>query len=297
MKTVLVTGASGFTGEYMVKALRAEGYHVVGTGHGTSEADETIHCDLTQQEQVAELVQQVKPQLVVHLAALSFVGHSRPAEFYQVNVIGTMNLLEALAGLPDAPEKVLIASSANIYGTPDVGQIQETVCPAPVNHYACSKLAMEHMVATWFSRLPIVVVRPFNYTGPGQGDHFLIPKIVSHFARGEAVIELGNTEVSRDFSDVRDVVAAYRQLLASDAHSTMVNICSGEPRSLGSIIQQMSDVAGYEIEVRVNPAFVRKNEIPVLVGSPEKLESLIGPQSRHDFQNTLEAMYQHYRTK
>lgn len=297
MKTVLVTGASGFTGDYMVKALRREGYRVVGTGHGASKAHETIQCDLTNLDQVVELVQQAKPHYVVHLAALSFVGHSRPVEFYHVNVIGTMNLLEALSGQEQAPEKVLVASSANIYGNPDVGQIQETVCPAPVNHYASSKLAMEHMVATWFSRLPIVVTRPFNYTGPGQNERFLIPKIVSHFARGEAVIELGNTEVSRDFSDVRDVVAAYCQLLFSDVHSTIVNICSGEPRSLASIIQQMSRIADYDIEVQINPAFVRKNEIPILVGSPEKLESLIGPQPRHAFGDTLKAMHQFYRTQ
>lgn len=137
------------------------------------------------------------------------MGHADARAFYDVNLFGTLNLLEALTALPELPRKVLIASSANIYGTPGIEVIDESVCAAPVNHYACSKLAMEHMVRTWFDRFPIVMTRPFNYTGVGQDEKFLIPKIVSHFKRRAPKIELGNLDVSRDFSDVRDVAAAY----------------------------------------------------------------------------------------
>src|SRR5699024_6327789 len=122
--------------------------------------------------------------------------------------------------------------------------------------YACSKLAMEHMVATWFDRLPLILARPFNYTGVGQAEHFLIPKIVSHFRRGEDRLELGNLDVSRDFSDVRDVVRAYLALLACDADSRIVNICSGRPTALRTIVRRMNALVGYEIEIDVNPAFV-----------------------------------------
>jgi nucleoside-diphosphate-sugar epimerase len=231
--------------------------------------------------------------VVVHLAAVSFVGHDNPEEFYRVNVLGTLNLLQALGGLDRPPRRVLIASSANVYGTPDIEVLDESVCPAPVNHYANSKLAMEHMVrANWFSRMPIVITRPFNYTGPGQAKHFLIPKIVQHFRDQAAFIELGNLDVSRDFSDVEDVVAAYLALLESDVRSEIVNICSGHGIALLDVVRIMNQLAGYEIEVRVNPEFVRDNEVPRLVGSDVKLRSLVKLRAARPFAETLKRMYE-----
>jgi GDP-6-deoxy-D-talose 4-dehydrogenase len=187
---------------------------------------------------------------------------------------------------------VIIASSANVYGAPDVEVLEESQCPAPVNHYACSKLAMEHMVRTWFSRLPIVITRPFNYTGPGQADHFLIPKIVSHFQQRAPFIELGNLRVSRDYSDIDDVIAAYVALLECDARSEIVNICSGRAIALLDVVAIMNKIAGYEIEVRVNPEFVRENEVPKLIGSPAKLRSLVDLPAPRPFADTLRRMYE-----
>ncbi|OZB74081.1 MAG: epimerase, partial [Halothiobacillus sp. 14-55-98] len=205
MNTALVTGASGFTGRYMISALKMRGYWVVGFGGLDCGADLCLSVDLTDAEAVRMAVHQVQPSHVVHLAGIAFVGHGKPDDFYQVNLFGTLNLLSALVELPKPP-RVLIASSANIYGTPNIEVIDESVCPAPVNHYATSKLAMEHMVHTYFDRCSIVIARPFNYTGVGQTEQFLIPKIVGHFKRKAPVIELGNLDVSRDFSDVRDTV-------------------------------------------------------------------------------------------
>jgi nucleoside-diphosphate-sugar epimerase len=290
-KTVLVTGASGFTGRHMVTALKEHGYHVIGLGGSPTAADVTIPCDLTDAAAVRAAVSTAQADYVVHLAALSFVGHGDAEGFYRVNVFGTLNLLEALGALETPPKKVLVASSANIYGTPDVEVIDESVCPAPVNHYACSKLAMEHMVRTWFDRLPIIITRPFNYTGPGQDERFLIPKIVGHFKRGERVIELGNLDVSRDFSDVSDVVASYLALLESQASSLTVNVCSGQATSLREVIAMMSAIAGYEIEVRVNPAFVRANEIPRLLGDPKLLHQWAGQMPGMPLETTLQRMF------
>jgi nucleoside-diphosphate-sugar epimerase len=296
-KTALVTGASGFTGRYMVDALKARGYHVAGFASGDSNADLNLVCDLTDAAAVCIAVAQVKPDVVVHLAALAFVGHGDAEGFYRVNLFGTLNLLEALAALDKPPGKVLLASSANVYGTPDIELIDESVCPAPVNHYACSKLAMEHMARTWFTRLPIIITRPFNYTGPGQDERFLIPKIVGHFARGERVIELGNLDVSRDFSDVADIVDTYAALLESDAQGVTLNVCSGNATSLREIIRMMSELAGYAIEVRVNPAFVRQNEIPRLRGDNRALRLWIGqstdPTPQISLAPTLQRMFSH----
>lgn len=296
MPTALVTGASGFTGRYIIDALKKRGFTVAGLGREPTNADETLACDLTDSAAVKAAVDKVQPDWVVHLAALAFVGHADQEAFYRVNVFGTLNLLGALAEQKKAPQRILIASSANIYGTPGIEVISEDVCPAPVNHYACSKLAMEHMVATWFERLPIVMARPFNYTGPGQDERFLIPKIVGHFARSEPAIELGNLDVSRDFSDVRDVVGSYVRLLDSDVCGQRVNICSGRAVALREIISLMESIAGYRIEVKINPAFVRANEIPVLRGDNQRLLAATGFVPRQDLKQTLEDMLYAART-
>ncbi|CDF86804.1 NAD-dependent epimerase/dehydratase [Pseudomonas knackmussii B13] len=296
MPTVLLTGASGFTGHYMIQALQQQGCTVIGLGSAATQADETLACDLTDAASVAKAVAHARPDWVVHLAALSFVGHADQEAFYRVNVFGTQNLLEALANLPTPPPRVLIASSANIYGSPGIEVIDERICPAPVNHYGFSKLAMEHMSATWFERMPIVLARPFNYTGPGQDERFLIPKIVSHFAAGKSTIELGNIDVSRDFSDVRDVVGAYMGLLRSPASGLRVNVCSGRAIALREVISLMEDIAGYRIDVQVNPAFVRTNEIKVLRGENDLLKELTGQVPQRSLKSTLKDMYDTLRS-
>lgn len=292
MSVALVTGASGFTGRYMVDALRQGGFDVVGVGSKPVDDCRMLACDLTDADAVKSLVAEVRPDWVVHLAALSFVGHADQRAFYDVNVFGTLNLLQAVRALDQPVSRVLVASSANIYGTPKVAHIDESVCPAPVNHYACSKLAMEHLVLSGFADLPLVVTRPFNYTGPGQDNRFLIPKIVEHFARGDREIELGNIDVSRDFSDVRDVISAYMALLDSDLSGQVVNICSGKDTSLRSVIEQMNALAGYEIAVKVNPAFVRANEIPKLCGVNQRLVDLTGWEPQFDLNRTLSDMFE-----
>jgi nucleoside-diphosphate-sugar epimerase len=291
MKTALVTGAAGFTGRHTTLALRERGYKVVGFAERRIEGTHLIACDLTNASATKLAVHRAKPDLVVHLAAVSFVGHDEPLAYYRVNLFGTLNLLVALAGLEVAPSKVLIASSANVYGTPALDLIDESVCPAPVNHYATSKLAMEHMVRTWFDRLPIVITRAFNYTGPGQSEQFLIPKIVEHFRRRAPVIELGNLEVSRDFCDVEEVVAAYILLLESSVQSEIVNVCSGRAIALREVLSMMGSLAGYQIEVRVNPDFVRQNEIQRLVGDNTKLKHLVRFAPSQPFLETLRRMY------
>jgi nucleoside-diphosphate-sugar epimerase len=206
-------------------------------------------------------------------------------------VVGTRNLLEALAELKARPRCVLLASSANVYGNAPVELIDETVPPAPANDYAVSKLAMEYLARLWMDRLPIVITRPFNYTGVGQPPNFLLPKIVSHFQARAPVIELGNTDVARDFSDVRTVASVYRQLLEVAPAGDVFNVCSGVAYTLGDVLRMMAAIAGYAIEVRVNPAFVRANEVKRLLGSAGKLERAIGPLAGIPLEETLGWMY------
>lgn len=278
---VLLTGAGGFTGGYMQYELEAHGYEVVALGGregaASSRAGGDLSVDLRDADAVRRAVIEARPTLVVHLAAKAFVGHGNVRDFYEVNLLGTRNLLDALGALETPPERVLLASSANVYGNASEGVLDETTSPQPANDYAVSKLAMEHVARLWTGRLPLVITRPFNYTGVGQSETFLIPKIVSHFQRRAAVIELGNLDVWRDISDVRFVVEAYRRLLvAPDAVDVTVNICSGVTHSLREIVAVCEAHTGHAIRVEVNPAFVRQNEVRVLSGDASLLTSLAG---------------------
>lgn len=289
-KTILLTGSNGFTGYYVKTYLQTLGYKVIGLVLSDPQENECV-CDLNNKEQLNRLIQEIKPNGLIHLAALSFVGHADQEAFYKVNVFGTLNLLEAFANAGITPDKIIIASSANIYGMPDIEFISEDVLPAPMNHYAMSKLAMEYMVRLWFDRFKIIITRPFNYTGVGQDVKFLVPKIVSHFKENKAEIELGNIDVYRDFSDVRDIARAYVELYQSDAYSEAFNLCSGKLYALKDIISMMEEIAGYQIEIKINPLFVRENEIKKLGGSSDKLRSLIDFKSYFTLPETLNDMY------
>jgi nucleoside-diphosphate-sugar epimerase len=278
---ILLTGAAGFTGLFFKSAAEAAGHQVLA-----------LQADLTNRAAVAAEVLQVAPDTVVHLAAISFVGHADDSAFYGVNVVGTMNLLAGLAALPVKPSKVLLASSANIYGNCDASPIKEGQPAAPVNHYAMSKLAMEHMACTYLDRLPIVITRPFNYTGPGQAPQFLIPKLVSHFVRRAPAIELGNLHVEREFNDVRMVCDAYLALLSHGVPGEVYNVCSGQPYTLQHVIGVLSGITSHTMDVQVNPAFVRANEVYRLCGNPDKLLNATGALPAYGLDQTLSWMLQ-----
>lgn len=286
----LLTGHDGFTGRYLVPELKAAGYDVVGLSRGYGAGLAAIDADLLDPAAVRDAVETTRPDIVIHLAAVSFVAHDDIDEMYRVNVVGTRNLLAALANV-HAPRLVILASSANVYGNAEVEPITEDTAPAPTNDYAVSKLAMEYMARTWMDRLPIVITRPFNYTGVGQSSRFLIPKIVDHFRRKAGDIELGNTRVWRDFGDVRDVARAYLSIARAAPAGQTLNICSNTAHSLDEVIAMMTDLAGYRIKVKVNPAFVRANEVVRLVGSNARLKKETGAVGCTPLRTTLEWMY------
>lgn len=280
---LLLTGADGFTGQHLMRAAQAAGYEVTA-----------LKADLTNAESVASEVQFVSPTHVVHLGAISAVTHQDEMAFYRVNLFGTQNLLNALASLEPAPHKVLLASSANVYGDQGGVAIAESVCPKPVNHYAMSKLAMEHMAMTFTSRLPIVITRPFNYTGPGHDLRFVIPKIIDHFVRNAQSIELGNLDVFREYNDIRMVCDVYLKLLHSGGEGEIYNVCTGKAYSLRDILRHAQGLTGHEITVEVNPAYIRPNEVHQLTGNHAKLSSAIGTYDQHDLDQTLTWMLERH---
>ena len=281
---VLVTGLGGFTGTYLTPLLEQRGYEIVRAAEP--------EFDLLREDSIAALVQATQPEYIIHLAAISFVAHQDATAVYAVNTVGTTSLLSALERIAPRLRKVVLASTSQIYGNATDDPITESTPPAPISHYACSKLAMEFMARSFFDRLPILITRPFNYVGRGQAPQFLLPKLVDHFRRKASVIELGNLDVERDFLDVRSVADAYVRLLDSPLQSQAVNIASGVGRSLTSILDDLTRITGHRPATAVNASLVRRNEIKRMVGSSERLLKTIGPLRYSDFESTLRWMLQ-----
>ena len=276
---VLVTGVEGFTGHYVKAELEANGHTVVG-----------LNSDLTNADAVTNEVINLQPEAVIHLAGIAFVGDDNANAFYNVNLVGTRNLLDALAKHGSKLSSVLITSSANVYGNTTGGVLDENVSPNPPNDYAVSKLAMEYMARLWSEKLPICIVRPFNYTGVGQNEKFLIPKIIKHFQNKEAVIELGNLEVWREFGDVRTVAAIYRMLIENCPKGETLNVCTGQTYSLKEVMTLCEKLTGHKIEIKVNPAFVRENEVRELKGDNKRLNNWVANIPAYTFEETLSWM-------
>jgi GDP-6-deoxy-D-talose 4-dehydrogenase len=297
MARALITGIEGFTGRYLATELCSVGYDVFGLTVGDSgvHTEGVFSCDLNDLRSVASALNQAQPDVIINLAGIAFVAHGDVHDIYRTNVVGTRNLLEAASRLSTVPKAILLASSANIYGNAVAEIIDEAVSYAPTNDYAVSKLAMEYMAQLWVDKLPVTIVRPFNYTGIGQSINFLLPKIVDHFKRRAPLIELGNIDVVRDFSDVRTVVDCYGRLLQRapiGKSGDVFNICSGVGHSLLEAIEMMREISGHSPEIRVNPAFVRANEVKKLVGSRQKLENAIGKIASIPLHETLRWMYE-----
>ena len=274
---ILVTGAAGFTGRHLCAHLRAQGHRVVGLVERAPATADEIVVDLLDAKAVEAAVRATAPDRVVHLAAIAFPGHRDADAIYRVNVNGTLALLTALAGAACGRGGVLLPSTGTVYGTANAEALAESAPVAPATHYAASKLAMEHMARIFGRELPIVIVRPFNYTGPGQREPYLVPKLVRHFAERAGEIELGNVDVVRDFLDVRTVVDVYARLLAApDAAGRTLNVCSGAGTAIRDIVAALERITSHRMAIRVNPEFVRAGEAQRIVGSPEALRSVIG---------------------
>lgn len=272
---IFITGITGFTGKYLEVYLKERNYDVYGTVLENPEIKNHFSCDILSEDDLFEILNQVKPGYIVHLAAISYVAAKNQQNMYNVNVFGTLNLLNAISKMDYKPKKILIASSAAIYGNIE-GELQEDRCPEPVNHYGNSKLVMENMTKAYFNDQNIIIARPFNYTGLGQENHFLIPKIVTHYKDKKSEIELGNIDVFREFNDVNYVIRCYTELLLSEIKSEIVNVCTGNELSINNILDKICQIAGYRIKVKVNPEFIRKSEVKILKGSVSKLHSMIG---------------------
>ena len=267
---ILVTGAKGFTGQHFSKLATGAGHEVV-----------PLQSNLNEIDALDTEILKVAPDYVIHFAGISFVASKDNEAFYRVHALGTSNLLNALLKLEKLPRKILLASSATVYGNSDNPFSVETQTPSPIDHYAMSKVAMEEMAKTYFDKLPVIIARPFNYTGPGQRDNFLIPKLVKHFVQKQATIELGNLNVEREFNDVAMICDAYLALLEIGEPGEIYNVCSGNARSLQDVVSTLTRITNHPIKIVINPDFIRSNEVHRMCGDAKKLNALL---ERHQIQ-------------
>ena len=286
---VLITGIEGFTGKFLQNLLTQSSFEVEGTSFDKNYGA-SYYLDITKPKDIIEVINHSNPDYIVHLAALSFANLQEKLPYYLINTLGTQNLIESIIESGINLKKLLIPSSATVYGNQTSSILDETMCPNPANHYGCSKLSMELIAKNYFDNVPTIITRPFNYTGPGQLDSFVIPKIVNHFKKGLEKIELGNLNVHREFNDVRYVCKAYELLMISEVHSAIVNISSNITYSLSEILSILERLTGHQINVDINPDFVRKNEISKLSGSTNLLSTLIELPDVVQIEETLGSM-------
>ncbi len=294
---VLITGGTGFTGRPLAARLRENGHEVVALSPDAGEAG-ALKIDLRDFDGLTRALAQSRPHAIVHLAGIAAMGHGNIGEIYSANVVGTANLFAALTAAKIAPRIVVVASSAQLYAATDANvPLAEDGPLAAKTHYAVSKRAAEEIAAIYSRQFPIIVTRPFNYTGPGQTTSFLVPKIVRHYAERRNEIRLGNLHLFRDFSDIGRVVEAYARLVSQSIDPTIVNICSGRAVQLADIVKIMEEISGHSLRLVSDPALRRDDEPRYIVGSPLRLEKLVGPLPNPEFRETLTRMYDAFRAQ
>ncbi len=290
--TALVTGIDGFTGPYVAADLERQGYAVHGLSRMGAPSSTRSVVDLLDADALTQAVQRIDPDVVVHLAGISHVAHRDVSAIYQANIVGTRNLLEAIASLTKVPSAVVVASSAHVYGSSSSDILTERSPIRPFNDYAVSKVATEHLATLYGDRLPITVTRPFNYTGIGQSIAFFVPKLVDHARRRDPHLRLGNLDVERDFTDVRDLARSYGLLIARGVHGEVVNVCSGSSVKLRSVIEIVSELADIEFEIESDANLIRTNEVNRLAGSNEHLQALTGGLAFRPLRESIRWMLQ-----
>ncbi|MEB3220504.1 MAG: GDP-mannose 4,6-dehydratase [Candidatus Sericytochromatia bacterium] len=306
-RPILVTGSSGFVGGWLLETLARRGDGPVVGLDRTARADRPLAdfaaVDLAHPEPVAAALARWRPRAVYHLAGQASVAEAlqAPASTVEANALGTLHLLEALRRqAPDA--RVLLVSSAEVYGDRAEGLLHEAEPPAPATPYAASKVALEALGHAWWRSygLPVVIARPFNHTGPGQSDRFAASAFAHQIAAIEAgrqppVLHVGDLETRRDFLDVRDVTEAYARLLAVGEPGRVYNVCRGETIRIGDMLGALLALARVGIEVAPDPSRQRAVDARARWGDPSALRAATGWHATVPWEQTLRDLLEAWR--
>ncbi len=304
MNRILVTGAEGFVGSHLMKVFKETLEIIIPTCYPLlrPRRGKFVPLDLLNKDAVAEVLKTHNPDIIFHLAAISSVSRSFRDRVltYSTNVMGTVNLLEAARNL-NKKIKFIFISTCEVYGG---GENLTEDSPIELKSpYAVSKYTAE-LVCRDYARagIDIIILRPFNHTGPGQSDDFVLPSIARQIAEIECgkrppLIEVGNIEIKREFMNVQDVVLAYKLAIQRCATGEVYNISSGMGYSLSEVIEVFKKMARVNFEIKIDPGRLRKTDIPVLLGNGEKFSSITGWHAKIKIEKTLEDLLNYWRAK
>ncbi len=308
---ILITGATGFVGGHLRRYfLTHTDWDIIGTSYPDApppnQQRETFHfVDLRDTEAIHTLLVQSAPDYIIHLAAQSHVptSYQNPWGTLENNIRGQLNLLEACRTLGLTP-RILVIGSGEEYGRANSAELPltENQPLRPENPYSVSKVAQDVMGYQYYISfgLPVIRMRPFNHIGPGQSPQFVLPAFAGQIAAIEAgkqtpVLQVGNLEPARDFTDVRDVVHAYHLALVQGTPGEVYNVASGIPRTIQSLVDQLMALATVPIRVEIDPQRYRPADVPVIYGSAAKLKQAVGWEPEIPFEQTIRDVLDEWR--
>ena len=313
---LLVTGAGGFVGGHLLELLRREEpktrVHGVVSPRGSlpraaAKGVRFVEADLDDPAAAAAVVEEARPDAVVHLAGQSSVQQSwlDPGGTLRTNVLGVVHVLDAVRRLGLKPA-VLVVGSAEEYGSVPEAElpIRETAPLRPASPYAVSKAAQAALALLYgpAGGMRVVLTRTFHHTGPGRGEAFAESSFARQIAEIERalrppVIEVGNLDAVRDFTDVRDVVRAYRLLLDKGEAGGVYNVCSGRRRRIREVLDVLLGLSAAKVDVRVDPGRLRPSDVPAQVGDPARLRQATGWEPRIPLEQSLADLLEDWRVR
>lgn len=307
----LVTGASGFAGRHLIATLEQETrWDIIGLSRRVGQSTDrfrSVACDMRDAELVKRVIRRYRPDALFHLAAQSYVPKSvaDPGATLSNNILGQVNLLEAVISA-DIQPRILVVSSSEIYGTVEAPYLPVDECAMlkPGNPYAVSKATQDllgYQYAT-SAGLDIVRVRPFNHSGPGQSDRFVLSGFARQVAEAESArvepsILTGNLDAERDFLDVRDVVRAYLLAIELGESGAAYNVASGVARRIGDLLEIYLGLAQRHLTVRQDPARMRPSDTPVICGDSSRFRDVTGWQPEIPIEQTLADTLEYWRAR
>ena len=300
-KKILITGASGFIGKYVLKKIKDNDLDFLAIDAQkvldvSSENQRVI--SLLDKENLGEVIKLYKPNVIVHLAAIALVTHKNTGEIYNVNVQGTENLLESAQNYCDKNTRVILASTAGVYGNQNVDKYGENLTYNPANHYSYSKMITEYISKQYKEDLDIVTIRPFNIIGVGQSEKFLVPKLVEHFADKKEKLSVGNISSFRDYVDVEYCAEVIMELISrKKLDFDILNICSGIPTNGEMIIQLLQEITDFKPEIEISSDFVRKNEVWRMIGDTTRLWEFMNNKKSQSVKDILVKMLDYYKNR
>lgn len=300
-KRVLITGASGFIGQVVLKEMLKNediDFFAIDTRKIPNISIEKLELvSLLDKEKLMEIIKRYKPNIIIHLAAIALVTHDNVGEIYNVNVQGTENLLEVTQEYCDKGTRVILASTAGVYGNQNVDKYREDLSYNPANHYSYSKMITEYISKQYKEDLDIVTIRPFNIIGVGQSEKFLVPKLVEHFADKKEKLSVGNISSFRDYVDVEYCAEVIMELISrKKLDFDILNICSGIPTNGEMIIQLLQEITDFKPEIEISSDFVRKNEVWRMIGDTTRLWEFMNNKKSQSVKDILVKMLDYYKS-